>query len=112
MDRARFADRRAHGVVDVRHGTDALEAMSQAGFWAVVATFEGAVTAVRFAVVEPLGVLGTAPRWRPLDGGWTSSLDETAYISAVVEVRERIAAGFVYQVNVCRCCSTRHTFTW
>ncbi len=102
MDRARFADRRAHGVVDIRHGHDALEAISHGGFWAVVATFEGAVTAVRFAVVEPLRPPGTTPRWTPLDGAWTSSLDETAYVSAVAEVRERIAAGFVYQVNVCR----------
>ena len=110
MDRARFADRRAHGVVDVRHGADALEAMSQAGFWAVVATFEGEVTAVRFAAVEPLAADGGdsvelstgASPWTPLDGTWTSSLDEAAYVSAVGEVRERIAAGFVYQVNVCR----------
>ena len=54
MDRARFADRHAHGVIDVRHGDDALEAMSKGGFWAVVATFERAVTAIRFAVVEPV----------------------------------------------------------
>jgi para-aminobenzoate synthetase component I len=102
VDRARFADRRAHGVVDIRHGHDALEAISHGGFWAVVATFEGTVTAVRFAVVEPLRPPGTAPQWTPLGGTWTSSLDEPAYLSAVVEVRDRIAAGFVYQVNVCR----------
>ncbi|GAA2165756.1 para-aminobenzoate synthetase component 1 [Humibacillus xanthopallidus] len=112
MDRARFADRRAHEVVDVRRGTDALEAISRDGFWAVVATFEGDVTAIRFAVVEqdepaqpdePDELVGDGgPRWTPLDGRWTSSLDRTAYVSAVAEVRERIAAGFVYQVNVCR----------
>ncbi|HET8987854.1 MAG TPA: chorismate-binding protein [Humibacillus sp.] len=110
MDRARFADRRAHGVVDVRHGDDALEAMSRGGFWAVVATFDGAVTAVRFAVVERLmtdggdrpGISTAGSGWAPLDGSWTSSLDETAYVAAVGEVRDRIAAGFVYQVNVCR----------
>ncbi|WP_404387081.1 chorismate-binding protein [Humibacillus xanthopallidus] len=105
MDRARFADRRAHGVIDIQRGDDALKAISHGGFWALVATFEGAVTAIRFAVVERAGVERgerTAPRWTPLDGTWTSSLDETAYVSAVAEVRERIAAGFVYQVNVCR----------
>jgi para-aminobenzoate synthetase component 1 len=104
VDRARFADRRAHGVLDVRHGIDALEAISHRGFWAVVATFEGEVTAIRYAVVEA-GLPAEAPAgpaWAALDGHWTSSLDRTAYVSAVREVRERIAAGVVYQVNVCR----------
>ena len=49
MDHARFADRDAHGVIDVRHGAEALDAISGEGFWAVVASFEGDITAVRFA---------------------------------------------------------------
>ncbi|RKT77903.1 para-aminobenzoate synthetase component 1 [Terracoccus luteus] len=121
MDHATFADRTAHGVVDVRRGDDALEALSAGeGFWAVVATFEGAVTAVRFAHVEPrmpggpAGALGEVstpvtppPAWRPLDGDWHTSLDRDAYVAAVQEVRSRIAAGTVYQVNVCRVVSHR-----
>jgi para-aminobenzoate synthetase component I len=106
VDRARFADRRAREVVDVRHGPDALEAMTRGGFWAVVATFEGDITAIRFGVVETGGATGAAdaasPTWTPVEGAWTSSLDRAAYVSAVQEVRERIAAGYVYQVNVCR----------
>ena len=103
VDHARFADRHARGVVDVRFGPDALEAVSREGFWAVVATFEGAVTAVRFAEVRQ----GRPPRssgvgWSPLDRQWSSSLDQAAYVAAVREVRGRIAAGTVYQVNVCR----------
>ena len=107
MDHARFADRVAREVVDVRRGTDALDALSRDGFWAVVSTFEGAVTAVRFAVVEresttsPPGC-GPAPGWAPLDRHWHSSLDQAAYLGAVEDVRARIAAGTVYQVNVCR----------
>ncbi len=102
MDHARFTDRHAREVVDVRHGQDALEAISGSGFWAVVATFEGDVTAVRFADVragEP------APRvvdWLPLDRHWQSSLSSAAYVDAVDEVRRHIAAGTVYQVNICR----------
>lgn len=102
MDHARFPDRHAREVVDVRRGEDALEAISRAGFWAVLATFEGEVTAVRFADVrrgEP------APRvvdWAPLDRHWQTSLSSAAYVQAVEEVRRRIAAGTVYQVNVCR----------
>ncbi|WP_020144334.1 chorismate-binding protein [Terracoccus sp. 273MFTsu3.1] len=113
MDHARFADRDAHGVVDVRHGREALDAMTREGFWAVVATFEGAVTAVRFAEVTPrtyaagpataaTAAAAGAVGWQPLDRHWHTSLDRTAYVGAVREVRERIASGTVYQVNVCR----------
>ena len=98
MDHARFADRRAHDVVDVRHGREALDAISREGFWAVVATFEGAVTAVRFATVEPVTdpvdepLDGSVERpatdsWRPLDRHWHTSLDRAAYVGAVREVR-------------------------
>ncbi|GAA2743279.1 chorismate-binding protein [Terrabacter aerolatus] len=70
------------------------------------------MTAVRFAEVTPRpyavsssvpdGAVPTDAAWRPLDRRWASSLDRTAYVQAVREVRERIAAGTVYQVNVCR----------
>ena len=100
MDHARFADRVATTVLDVRRGDDALEAMSTAGFWAVVATFEGEITAVRFADVGR-AVPAQTP-WHPLAGRWHSSLPRDAYVAAVREVRRRIAAGTVYQVNVCR----------
>ena len=111
MDHARFADRDAREVLDVRHGPEALDAITREGFWAVVATFEGAVTAVRFAEVTPRSyAVGRGPArppapavgWEPLDRHWRTSLDRTAYVRAVGEVRERIAAGTVYQVNVCR----------
>ncbi|MBC9823541.1 anthranilate synthase component I family protein [Terrabacter sp. MAHUQ-38] len=105
MDHARFADRDAHGVIDVRHGPAALDAMSGEGFWAVVASFEGDVTAVRFADVarrRPEATSASPVGWQPLDRRWRSSLDRAAYVQAVREVRERIAAGTVYQVNVCR----------
>jgi para-aminobenzoate synthetase component 1 len=111
VDHARFADRDAREVLDVRHGPEALDAISREGFWAVVATFEGAVTAVRFAEVTPRSYAvgrgrawppAPAVGWEPLDRHWRTSLDRTAYVRAVEEVRERIAAGTVYQVNVCR----------
>ena len=101
MDHARFADRCARDVLDVRRGPDALDAMSRDGFWAVVATFEGDVTAVRFGDVRAGGE-ARAGGWAPLEGEWLSSLDRTAYVDAVREVRDRISAGIVYQVNVCR----------
>ncbi|MEO7449211.1 MAG: chorismate-binding protein [Humibacillus sp.] len=107
MDHARFADRVAREVIDVRRGSDALEGLSQQGFWAVVSTFEGELTAVRFANVDraPSGarVLPAETKgWPALDRDWHSSLDRTAYLGAVEAVRERISSGTVYQVNVCR----------
>jgi para-aminobenzoate synthetase component 1 len=35
-------------------------------------------------------------------GGWTSSLDRAAYVTGVQRIREHIAAGDVYQANLCR----------
>lgn len=102
MDHARFADRHAVDVVDVRRDDAALEAISHEGFWAVVATFEGAVTAVRFGDVRRGQPVPRAVDWAPLDRHWHSSLSSAAYVDSVHEVRRRIAAGTVYQVNICR----------
>jgi para-aminobenzoate synthetase component 1 len=108
VDHARFPDRHARRVVDVRRGDEAVAEMSREGFWAVVVTFEGELTAVRFAEVtqgtgEPAAEPGRARRdWTALEGEWHSSLGRAAYVGAVRQVRERIAAGDVYQVNICR----------
>jgi para-aminobenzoate synthetase component 1 len=41
--------------------------------------------------------------WRgPAAGDWTSSLDRAAYTAGVRRIREHIAAGEVYQANLCR----------
>jgi para-aminobenzoate synthetase component I len=81
--------------------TDDITCLDRGGFWAVVMTFEGEVTCVRFADVT--GPRVPPPRdWVPLAGGWSSSLDETAYLLGVRQIRERIAAGEVYQVCLCR----------
>jgi para-aminobenzoate synthetase component 1 len=102
VDHARFGDRCARVVIDVRRGDDALDAISRDGFWAVVATFEGEVTAIRFAEVDAGEPAPRVVDWSPLDRHWASSLSSAAYVKAVEEVRRRIADGTVYQVNVCR----------
>ena len=74
------------------------------GFWAVVVTFEGELTAVRMRDVSRHG-RPAAPDpagWPGLTGPWRSSLDEGGYVGGVDEIRRRIAAGTVYQVNLCR----------
>jgi para-aminobenzoate synthetase component 1 len=89
----------ARGLREVTHDLDALH---RPGFWAVHITFEGAVTCARFGDVTP----GPPPPGRPWVGpapsAWSSSLDEAAYRRAVRTIREHIAAGDVYQANLCR----------
>jgi para-aminobenzoate synthetase component 1 len=102
VDVARFGDRVATGPRDVLTGPAALDALDTQGFWAVVMTFEGALTAVRFADVRRGAPGAPTGAWAGLDDAWRSSLDADAYRAAVVEIRERIAAGTVYQANLCR----------
>ena len=85
---------------DLQDLTDDPNALDADGRWIVVQTFEGRLVCARFASARP----PTAPPrpWQPIAAEWTSSLDRTAYVEAVETVRERIAAGDVYQVNVCR----------
>jgi para-aminobenzoate synthetase component 1 len=98
---ARFGDRVATDLIDV---TDDPAALDSTGFWAVCADFEGRVTCARFRDVRHEPVPAPAPgRWRgPAVGDWTSSLDRAAYTAGVRRIREHIAAGTVYQVNLCR----------
>ncbi len=107
MDVARFSDRAARDSREILTGEAAVKALDTAGFWAVVVSFEGAVTAVRFETVTPRlassdeHAVDPVP-WAPLSGVWVSSLDRAEYVAAVHEVRGRIAAGSVYQANICR----------
>ena len=85
---------------DLQDVSDDPRVLDTAGRWVVVHTFEGRLTCARFATVRPIAL--HAPEWKPVTGRWTSSLDRDRYVDAVETVRERIAAGDVYQVNVCR----------
>lgn len=73
------------------------------GKWAVAVSFEGEVTAARFASWQalpphelPTGWVGPAP------DSWRSSLDQRGYRHAVEAIREHISRGEVYQANICR----------
>ncbi|WP_075736271.1 chorismate-binding protein [Streptomyces acidiscabies] len=98
---ARFGTRVATGLLDVTSDPAALES---SGFWAVAADFEGRLTCARFADVHRAPVPAPVPgAWRgPATGDWTSSLDRAAYTAGVRRIREHIAAGRVYQANLCR----------
>ncbi|MEU6480279.1 chorismate-binding protein [Streptomyces sp. NPDC047017] len=98
---ARFGERLATGLTDVTADPAALDST---GFWAVAADYEGRLTCARFRDVRHAPVPAPAPGgWRgPAAGDWTSSLDRAAYTAAVRRIRAHIAAGEVYQVNLCR----------
>ncbi|MDB1088957.1 chorismate-binding protein [Streptomyces sp. ACA25] len=96
---ARFGGVLATDLLDVTGDPEALES---AGWWAVAADYGGALVCARFGRVRP------APppppgRWRgPDPDRWTSSLDRAGYLAGVRRIRAHIAAGEVYQANLCR----------
>ncbi len=98
---ARFGGRVATGLLDVTSDPAALEST---GFWAVAADFEGRLTCARFRDVREEPVPAPVPgAWHgPATDAWSSSLDRAAYTAGVRRIREHIAAGEVYQANLCR----------
>jgi len=94
--------RLATGVVEV---SDDPSVLDRAGFWGVVVDFEGTIRCVRFRDVRPApdpSLLARGPWHGPPRAAWTTSMDRSAYVAGVAEIRARIARGEVYQVNLCR----------
>ncbi len=116
------------GLLDV---TSDVSALDGAGTWAVVLPFAGPPVCARFErstmlardgfardgldgdglAGDGLAGDGLRGRWAGSRRGagatvpvtdWESSLDRHAYAKGVVAIREAIAAGDVYQVNLCR----------
>lgn len=105
---ARFSAVTATGVVDIQSEAAALD---RPGFWAVVMGFGGGLRAVRFEQVRSIARVPARPATAAgstnslptsSSSAWRTSLDRAAYRRAVAQVREAIADGTVYQVNVCR----------
>ena len=89
-------------LTDLLDVTSDLAALDSEGMWAVVLPFEGAACCARFASVRPAVPWPGSP-WRgPAADQWRSSLDRSAFCEGVVSIREAIAAGDVYQVNLTR----------
>ena len=89
--------RLATDLVDV---TEDLDALDSTGFWAVVLPFEGAPVCARFATVRPARPWPGPPWQGPDPDRWHSSLDQAAFEAGVETIREAIAAGDVYQINL------------
>lgn len=87
------------GLLDV---TADLSALDGEGFWAVVAPYDRPPVCARFATVRPAVPWRGTP-WRgPDPDSWSTSLDRHDFGAGVVAIREAIAAGAVYQVNLTR----------
>jgi para-aminobenzoate synthetase component 1 len=92
----------ATGVEEV---TDDLSALDGSGWWAVVVDFEGTVRCARFADVREAAL--PPGRWPGVPtGAWVSSMSREQYVAAVDRIRDGIAVGDHYQVNLCRVLST------
>ncbi len=87
---------------DLVEVTSDLAALDSSGFWAVVLPFEGEPVCARFATVRPARPWPGPPWIGPSPDAWTSSLDRDQFMASVTTIRERIAAGDVYQVNLTR----------
>ncbi len=86
-------------LVDV---TTDLAALDSQGFWAVVLPFEGEATCARFASVRAARPWPGLPWSGPTPAAWSSSLDQAGFVSGVESIRNEIANGDVYQVNLTR----------
>jgi para-aminobenzoate synthetase component 1 len=86
-------------LVDV---TSDLSALDSSGFWAVVLPFDGPAVCARFASVRPARPWPGAPWSGPAPDAWRTSLDRRAFTAGVDAIRDEIAAGDVYQVNLTR----------
>jgi para-aminobenzoate synthetase component 1 len=86
-------------LIDVTSDTAALDG---AGHWVVVLPFTGPAVCARFGRVRPARPW-PGPAWRgPPADAWATSMDDRSYQGAVERIRDAIAAGDVYQVNLCR----------
>lgn len=97
---ARVGDTWAWDLVEISHSLDDLESE---GFWVVALPYEGVPTLARFASTGSHPPEGAVGDWPGVSSkAWQSSLDASQYRERVTDIKERIALGDVYQVNLCR----------
>jgi len=91
----------ASGLADV---TEDLSALDSKGWWAVVLPFHGSPLCARFERRRPIGSWPrpATPWLGPDPDSWISSLEREMFARHVCSIRESIAAGDVYQVNLTR----------
>ena len=96
-----MGDRLASNCVEISNDPSSL---AKPGFWAVVNTFEGNWICARFATVinSPLPEIP----WQGITTPWRSSQSKSTYEDNVRLIKQKIADGDIYQVNLCRILST------
>ena len=89
--------------------SDHADCLDGRGQWVVVLPFDGSPVYARFEDLWPAEggwperLLGGRREWQgPPAGSWESSLDRDAFTKGVRVIRDAIASGDVYQVNLCR----------
>jgi para-aminobenzoate synthetase component 1 len=99
-DVALVGGRLFEGLVDL---TSDLSALDSSGTWVVVLPFDAPPVCGRFTSCSPARPVVAASPWGGIGRDrWRSSLDPSAYGKGVRVIREAIAEGDVYQVNLCR----------
>jgi len=82
--------------------TSDLAALESSGRWAVVLPYEGPPICARLRNWAAQPPRASGAYCGPDQTGWRSSLDAQAYQGGVASIRAAIAAGTVYQANLCR----------
>lgn len=92
------------GVIasDLLDVTSDVSALDSSGFWVVMAPFEGDPLCARFSQSRPMTGRPARSWHGPSAQSWTTSIDREGFIARVALIRESIAAGDVYQVNLTR----------
>jgi para-aminobenzoate synthetase component 1 len=99
-DVALVGGRLFEGLADL---TSDLSALDSSGVWVVVLPFDAPPVCARFLSCSPAPHSAARSRWEGIETQrWRSSLDRGAYGKGVRVIRETIAEGDVYQVNLCR----------
>ena len=101
---ARLGDRWATDLLEV---TSDVSVLDGTGRWAVAIPYDGEPVCARFETWSQSSGDAGIGRWTgPTVASWRTSMDEAAYVDGVEAIREAIAAGSVYQANLCRVLST------
>ena len=90
----------AAGLLEV---TTDITRLDGSGRWIVALPYDGRPVLARFSEWSPVEGPTVTGSWRgPDEQSWASSLDEAGYRKAVESIRQSVAAGDVYQANICR----------
>ena len=89
------------GLLDLTSDLTVLDAADH-GRWVVIMPFDGPPLCARFDRWGPHVDQRASVARSPVGGPWASNVDRSGYAAGVRAIRASIAAGEVYQVNLCR----------